>query len=266
MSSRRAVHVEPTPQAVAERAAEWVSATLDRALAERGRAGLALSGGTTPRLLYERLAEPPYARWSGWGRCDVFWVDERAVPPEDEASNYRLAEVALFSRLAEPPRLHRMRGEAADLEAEAARYARELAAWSEGGPPRLDLVLLGLGADGHTASLFPHAPALTASDAWVLAITAPATPRRLTLTLPVLDAARAAAFLVTGAEKAEAVRRVFAPRGSAAEVPARAVRPRGPTEWFLDAAAAGGTRAPSSSLRHPAPNAPPPGVRRARRG
>ena len=241
MSERfpRRVHTLPDPEAVAESAAQWTQASLGAALADRGRAALALSGGATPARLFRRLATPPFSAWPHWPEVEVFWVDERALPAHSAESNYRLAEVNLLSRLPDPPRrVHRLRGESVDLESEAKRYAALLDPWREDGVPRLDVLLLGMGLDGHVASLFPGSAAGGRMDAWVLpAAGPPPHTQRLTLTRPVLDAARHAAFLVTGAEKHDTLKRVL----SAAEesgLPAANVRSRAMTDWFVDVAAA----------------------------
>jgi 6-phosphogluconolactonase len=169
-------------------------ATADR-LAEAARAGLeiALTGGSTPRRAYELAA----LREPDWSRAGAWWGDERCVPPEDERSNYRLARKSLIDRLSSPPRVHRIRGELEPADAAAAEYEREL------GETRLDLVLLGLGPDGHVASLFPGAPTLEERERRVVAAEAGLEPfvPRVTLTLPVLCSGRSVLFLVTGEEK-----------------------------------------------------------------
>jgi 6-phosphogluconolactonase len=170
----------------------------------------------------------------------VYFGDERACPPEDPESNYRLARESLLDRVPiQPSLVYRMEGEAPDLDAAASDYSSLLRSSrlpGPGGAPRLDCVLLGLGADGHTASLFPGTPALEVADSWCTRGVAPAAPvDRLTLTLPVLNAAAAVAFCVTGAGKAEALQRVATGEGPAARVtPAQ-----GKLLWFLDQAAAG---------------------------
>ncbi len=180
-------------------------ATADR-LAEAARAGLeiALTGGSTPRRAYELAA----LREQDWSRAGAWWGDERCVPPEDERSNYRLARESLLDRLSSSPRIHRIRGELDPAEA-AQEYEREL------GETRLDLVLLGIGPDGHVASLFPGAPTLEERERRVVAAEAGHEPfvPRVTLTLPVLCAGRSVLFLVTGEEKADAARGAFVSRG-----------------------------------------------------
>ncbi len=158
---------------------------------------LALAGGSTPRALYQALAEVDYP----WSEVDVFFGDERCVPPDHPDSNFRMAHRALLSKVA--ARVHRMPAESCDPIA----YERELAGALGPGAPTLDLVLLGLGDDGHTASLFPGDPALEERDRLVARVERPDHPR-LTLTLPVLSAARVAAFLVSGESKREALTRL----------------------------------------------------------
>ena len=189
---------------VAASAAEAVREAGDL-LAESARRGghIALSGGGTPRPAYESAARLA-PDWSG---VEVWWADERCVPPDDERSNFRLARVALLDRLAVPPRaVHRILGELAPQEA-ARRYDDELRSVT------FDLVLLGVGADGHTASLFPNDEALEEEQRLAVAVEGPDVAR-VTLTPPPLRAARHVVFLVVGEEKAEAVRRAFgAPPG-----------------------------------------------------
>jgi 6-phosphogluconolactonase len=206
-----------------------------RAAAERlvdaARAGgaIALSGGSTPRRAFElaALLEP------SWPKAAAWWGDERCVPPHDARSNYRLAREALLDRLARSPEVHRIRGELPADEA-AAAYEEEL------GDLRLDLALMGLGPDGHTASLFPGAPTLGERERRVVAAAPGLEPfvERVTLTLPALRASREVVFLVTGAAKADAVRRAFAEEPTE-EVPASLLRAdQGRTVAILDAAAA----------------------------
>ena len=211
--------------------AEGAARAAAERLVEAARAGgaIALSGGSTPRRSFELAAqlEPNWAKASAW------WGDERCVPPHDARSNYRLAREALLDRLARPPEMHRIRGELPAEEA-AAAYEDEL------GDLRLDLALMGLGPDGHTASLFPGAPTLDERVRRVLAAKPGLEPwvDRVTLTLPALAASREVLFLVTGESKAEIARRAFAEEPSR-DVPASLLRPEeGRTVAILDAAAA----------------------------
>lgn len=223
--------VRPDGAELAVSAAEWVASRCCGPAAFH----IALAGGTTPRALYQRLAEPPVAARIDWHRWHVWFGDERAVAPDDPRSNLHMAEQALLSRVDIPrAQVHRMEAERSDLDGAAADYATALGALC-GVPPRLDLILLGLGEDGHTASLFPGTPALAVKDTWAARGRAVASPRdRITLTLPTINNARAVAFLVSGRAKQGALRGVVA--GS---VPAACVRPRdGDLLWFLDEAAA----------------------------
>jgi 6-phosphogluconolactonase len=233
-------------EAVARAAAEEVVEAAARAIAERGRFTVALAGGSTPRRLYALLADAagPFRGRVAWDRVHAFFGDERHVPPDHPDSNFRMAREALLGHVAVAS-VHRMRGELPDAAEAARAYEAELGRFfaldpAKDPPPRLDLVLLGLGPDGHTASLFPGTDVLEERRRWVAA---PRVERlgtdRITLTLPVLDRARRVVFVVSGAEKAEAVARVLAP--DEAPPPAARVRPEpGALRWILDRAAAAG--------------------------
>jgi 6-phosphogluconolactonase len=225
------VRVLTDPIALAAAVAQWTSAQCAGGEAFR----FAASGGTTPRFLYEALASSTFRESIDWSRWHVFFGDERAVPPDDARSNYRLVHDTLISKVTiAAGRVHRMEADRPDVAEAAADYSRLLES-EAGAPPRLDLVLLGLGTDGHTASLFPGTPALDVTDAWATRSRAPVEPaERITLTLPTLNAAARVAFLVTGATKAAALRGV-----ADGSVPAARVRPTGgELLWFLDAPAA----------------------------
>jgi len=202
-------------------------------LAAAARAGghIVLTGGSTPRRAYELAAELQ----PDWSRAEVWWSDERCVPPDDERSNYGMAQAALLDRLAvQPAAVHRMRGELG-REDGAAQYDREL-----GGLARFDLLLLGLGPDGHVASLYPDQPTLDETERRAIGAEAHLQPfvDRITLTLPVLRAARGVLFLVAGADKAGAAKRAFAGEPSRA-TPGSLVRAvEGTTTALLDTAAA----------------------------
>jgi 6-phosphogluconolactonase len=205
------------------------------ALQQRGSFHVAVSGGSTPVALYEALPLR-CADFSGW---HVWSCDERCVPPDHADSNFRqLREVWLDRATTAPTGVHRMRGED-DPEQAARGYERELRAVL-GAEPRLDLALLGVGADGHTASLFPASAALEERSLLVAAVRAPAQPpRRITLTLPALELARELVFLVAGPEKAAAVRGVLAPRDGQPSLPARLAAERNAhTLWIVDRSAA----------------------------
>ncbi len=224
------VQVLPDAQAVAWEAAARLAAAARQAVQARGRFTLALSGGSTPLKLFALLGMGEWLVRVPWEQAHIFWADERCVPPDHPESNYGAARAALLSRLPTP-------------EADAHRYAHVLRRHSDlaaDGMPRLDLVLLGMGADGHTASLFPRTAALRVTDAPTAANHVPQLKAtRLTLTFPALNAARAVLFLVTGAEKAAALARVLAGPQEPEELPAQGVRPRdGTLAWLVDAAAA----------------------------
>lgn len=252
--------MEPTILRLAD--AEEVSAAAARefvrcartALAARGRFMVALAGGSTPRRSYERLGEEPLRDQLDWRGVDFFWSDERAVPPDHRDSNYRMACEALLNGLAiEARRIHRMQGERGDLDAAAREYEAELArafgTAPEGEPPALDLVILGMGADGHTASLFPNTAALHETTRWVVSNHVPRlAAQRLTLTAPILNRAARVVFLVTGAEKAEALADVIEGPADAERLPSQLIRPRsGALVWIVDRLAAARLTRPLSA-------------------
>jgi 6-phosphogluconolactonase len=205
---------------------------------------LALTGGSTPRLVYPLLVSPPRVGAVDWSRVEFFWGDERAVPPDHPDSNYGLARRLLLDLLpgVRPDAVHRMPADAPDPDAAARRHEAELGRATGVRPrtserPRFDLIWLGMGPDGHTASLFPGASVLDERRRWVVPATAPRTfavQERMSLTLPIINAARQVLFVVAGADKAAAVRSV---RSGSRELPAARVRARS-TQWLLDAAAA----------------------------
>ena len=231
--------------AVAHAAAEEIADAAARAMRVRGRFTIALAGGATPRRTYEFLADPgaPFRERLRWDRVHVFFGDERHVPPDHPDSNYRMAREALLDRVAVAS-VHRIHGEEPEATAAADAYEAELRRFfgvpAGDPPPRLDLVLLGVGPDGHTASLFPGSAALDERRRWVVAPYVEALrAHRITLTLPVLERGREVLFLASGAEKADAVAQVFAPAAGAAPPPAGRVRPeRGALVWLVDRAAA----------------------------
>ena len=239
---RASVTVVASTAALAEEAAQALAGAAEEAVRRTGRFTLALSGGGTPERLYARLASPPFRSRIDWAWVHVFWGDERCVPPDHPDSNYRLAYESLLSKVAVPPeRIYRMRGEDPDPERAAESYGRELRrvfSLKPGERPRFDLILLGLGADGHTASLFPGSPALNETTRLAVAVHAgPVKAYRLTLTLPVLNAAARVIFLVSGEEKAEALRAALK-GGASPSCPASLVRPEHGTTWLVDRAAA----------------------------
>jgi len=228
----------------AEEAADRFASRCARAVAARGECAIALAGGDTPRALYACLATPPVRDQIAWGRVRIFWGDERGVPPDDPRSNFRMAQETLLSRVPVPAdRIHRMPADRADLEGAAEAYAavlREHLPAAPDGWPRFDLVLLGLGEDAHTASLFPGSPALGETRRAVVAYEVPHLGMsRMTLTLPVLNHAGEVLFLVSGAGKAQALWAVLEGPRDPDRVPAQGIRPAaGRVIWVVDAAAA----------------------------
>jgi 6-phosphogluconolactonase len=230
---------------VARAAADELVGAAARAVEGRGRFTVALAGGSTPRRLYQLLADgdAPFRARVPWDRTHVFFGDERHVPPSHPESNFRMAREALLEHVPVAS-AHRMRGEEPDAAAAAASYEAELRRFfgvaTDDPPPRLDLVLLGLGPDGHTASLFPGSAALDERRRWVVApFVDELHAYRITLTLPVLARAREVLFLVSGTAKADALASVFAPGGDDPLPPAARVRPTtGAAIWIVDRDAA----------------------------
>jgi 6-phosphogluconolactonase len=227
------------PAAVAHEAAQRFVHLASEAVASRGRFSVALSGGSTPGSLFRLLAQEPFRNKIPWEEVHLFWGDERCVPPDDPSSNYRLAEETLIARVPIPPdNVHRVLGEL-EPEAAARAYTKELNQYFCGPHARFDLVLLGLGGDGHTASLFPESTALQETERAAVAVEAHYQDRpaqRVTLTLPTINAARQILFLVTGGAKAEIVQVVF--KGTGMSLPAQRIQPTaGRLAWLLDAEA-----------------------------
>jgi 6-phosphogluconolactonase len=232
--------VLPDPEALAHEAARRFVELTREAAGSRGRFSVALAGGSTPGRLYRLLSEEPYRSHVPWDAVHLFWGDERCVPPGDPGSNYRMAEENLISRVPIPSEnVHRVRGEL-EPAAAAREYEQEIQDFYCGPHARFDLILLGLGEDGHTASLFPDSPVLAVTQRLVAAATADYQDRpaqRVTFTLPALNSARQVLFLVTGSAKAGAVRAVI--EGDGKRLPARQIRPAaGQLTWLLDAEAA----------------------------
>ncbi len=231
-------------EALALRAADVFALAAQEAAAARGRFAVALSGGETPRALYRSLARQQFSQKIPWRRVHLYWGDERCVPPDDAQSNYAMARDTFIKHVPVPAEnVHRMRGEDPPEEA-AQAYDSELRKLAGLARPRVDvpvfdLVLLGLGQDGHTASLFPHSDALTVEDRLAVATQAPDGSPRLTVTAPVINAARRVWFLVSGAAKAGMVAEVIEGLRIPRAVPAQGVAPvHGALTWFLDEAAA----------------------------
>ncbi|HVU05876.1 MAG TPA: 6-phosphogluconolactonase [Polyangiaceae bacterium] len=239
------LHREATAAAACEAVARFLAEELGGAVRARGRARIALAGGSTPKAAYERLAAPDLAGLVPWPRVEVFFGDERLVPPDDPSSNFRMARVALLDRVPIPAEnVHRISGELSAAEA-TARYAAVV------GDAPLDVVLLGMGDDGHVASLFPRRPELDSPDS-VVPSTGPVAPTaRVTLGFSVLNAARVVALLVTGSGKAERLAEAYAELETDSPLlPVSRVRAGGGRyHWFFDTDA--GARLPASARFSP---------------
>jgi len=229
--------------ALAEAAAQAIVKVAVEAADAHGRFTVALAGGSTPRATYEQLARPPLCDRMPWERTWVFFGDERGVGPDHPDSNYGMASQALLAKVPIPAaQIARIRGEADDPEAAAIEYARhvgEVFQCKRGELPRFDLILLGMGVDGHTGSLFPGSPVLKEVFRSFAAVHAAAAsiPQRFTFTLPVINAAAHVMFLVAGPEKAKVLKAVLGEPNST--LPAAMVRPtNGRLLWLLDRAAA----------------------------
>jgi 6-phosphogluconolactonase len=227
-----------TPEELAEASARDFAARTQETIDERGRFAVALAGGSTPKATYEVLARD-YANELDWSRVHVFFGDERTVPPDHEDSNYRMAYETLLSHVPVGS-VHRMRGELPPDEA-AAAYEEELRAFfGQVDIPGLDLILCGLGEDGHTLSLFPETAALDVNDRWVVANPVlKLGTTRLTLTIPVLNVSRVVTFVVAKESKAEALKEVLEGDADPRAYPAKLVRPESrDLTWMVDRAAA----------------------------
>lgn len=226
---------------VARAAANYFVDLALRSISNVGRFSVVLSGGSTPRRAYELLATEDYRSRIAWPKVHFFFGDERCVPVTDATSNYRMAHEAMISLLPIPKRnVHRIVGEG-DAVANASLYQSDLQTFFDDAPwPRFDLVLLGMGDDGHTASLFPGTPALNERNAWVLANwVEKLNAYRITLTAPAINHAANVLFLVTGAGKAKALLRVLRGARDPQKLPAQLIQPsNGSLLWFVDEAAA----------------------------
>jgi 6-phosphogluconolactonase len=221
---------------------------IEETIAARGTCNLALAGGNTPRGAYDLLARDEFRRRVNWERVDLFWSDERSVPPDHPDSNYRMAVKAFVSQVnVRTEAIHRIQGEANPGTA-ASLYADELERCLGRRAPRFDLILLGIGSDGHTASLFPGTANLESEERLVVATLSPAPPRdRVSFSLRTINAARQVMFIVAGREKAAVLAQIFSSKklGGDRRLPASLVRPSdGTVTWMLDRDAAAGLREP----------------------
>jgi 6-phosphogluconolactonase len=230
------IEIAQDAEDLAQRAGRWIAAI---AAQSRGRCAVNLSGGSTPRRLYQLLAEPPLREQLPWDRLHWFWGDERFVPPDHPDSNYRMAREALLARAPVPAaNIHAIPTEG-DPAAAAREYERILqmfyaAQTLDPARPLFDIELLGLGPDGHTASLFPDTAVLDERRRWAVEVVGARAEDRITLTYPVLESSRHTAFLVAGADKRAILARA---RAGDPALPAARLAPQGELVWFVDQAA-----------------------------
>lgn len=246
------VRVHPNQVALADAAAGYFAIAARESILKHGRFSVALSGGGTPKAMYQRLAQAPQWRDEvDWSRAHFFWGDERFVPHDSIESNYRMAREALLEHVPVPDEnIHPVPTELADAAQAAQAYERELRSFFDnddkrraatpGAAPSFDLMLLGMGTDGHTASLFPNEPQLHEMRRWVVAAHPRSQPTaRVTITFPVINAAARLLALVAGPEKAAALRDAITSHRSPDELPIRGVKPvHGAIVWLVDRAAA----------------------------
>ncbi len=246
MANNVELEIFPDTAAVAQAATDLFIRSARQAIATHGRFDVALSGGSTPKAMFALLAAPPYDKQVDWTKVQLFWGDERCVPPDHPDSNYGVANALLISKVGAPAtNVHRFLTEQGDPEQIADQYAAELKQHFElrdGEWPRFDLIYLGMGPDGHTASLFPHTAALHITDR--LAATnyvEKLNAQRLTLTAPVINAAALVAFLVAGPDKADALHQVLEGQPNPDTYPSQMIAPQhGKLYWLVDQAAAAG--------------------------
>ncbi len=232
----KVVEVLPDKEALIQRSLELVLSKMQEAVVERGICTIALSGGSTPKPLYERIAQQNLP----WDKIHVFWGDERYVPPTHPDSNEGMARQAWLDKVPIPAtNIHAMPTGSADPPQDASQHEADLQAFfnlQSGEFPALDIVLLGMGDDGHTASLFPHTDALQVRDRLVTVGNKDGQPR-ITFTAPLINQARTVIFIVAGASKCPALEQVFAATADATEYPSRLIQPQGELWWLLDQAA-----------------------------
>jgi len=235
------IRILPNADALAKAAADHIVKLAAKAITESGRFSIALSGGSTPRTLYQLLAAEPYIKQIDWQNVHFFWGDERSVPPDDTDSCYLMARESLLNHISTPAaQIHRIHGELKPAES-AEDYEKTLRTFFTAKLPRFDLILLGMGDDGHTASLFPNTTALDETGKWVTSnyVTTVKQNWRVTLTAPAINAAANIAFLVSGSGKAERLQQVLQGKYQPRELPSQLINPtEGNLIWFVDQPAA----------------------------
>lgn len=233
---QKVVEVLPDPEALIQRSLDIVLSQIQTAVQQRGLCTIALSGGSTPKPLYEALAQQELP----WDKIHIFWGDERYVPPEHPDSNQRMARQAWLEKVNLPENnIHPMPTQGNDPAADAQIHEAELRDFFKavkGQFPAFDVILLGIGDDAHTASLFPGTEALHVRDRWVTVGNKDGQPR-ITFTIPLINHARCVIFMVAGASKQTALAQIFAPEANQTIYPARSIQPEGELWWLLDASA-----------------------------
>ena len=236
------IAIYPDIDTLSHDATQHIVRIANESIATYGRFTMALSGGTTPRKTYELLGSEPYSRQINWTLVHIFWGDERSVPPESPDSNYRMAHEILLSKIPVPAvQVHRMLANEPDRDVASQEYVEDMQrVFATDDIPSFDLIQLGMGPEGHTASLFPHQEALHEERRLVMPVSVPKPPPdRLTFTPPLLNAARNILFLVTGSDKADALHAVLEGPYQPDEYPTQIVRPpNGEVVWMVDTAAA----------------------------
>ncbi len=234
------IQVYDTKEKLAEAATNLIIGTIDDAVQNHGRCAIALAGGNTPRAIYRLLADEQFKSRIDWNALHLFWGDERTVPPDHPESNFGMAQEALLSRVPLPEENnHRIRGEIPPQEA-SEKYTNDLRLFFLNQPPQLDLILLGIGDDGHTASLFPGTEAVTEAKKPVAAVFVPKLDTwRVTMTLPLINSAKKIAFIVSGSSKSQIVGNLLRLDKPESKWPASLVRPENAIpQWLLDVEAA----------------------------
>lgn len=248
----RRVRILDDLESLSRAAAEGLATQIQKVIGRRRRCSFVLTGGRTPRRTYELLADR-FGDAIPWDQVDLFWGDERYVPHDHPLSNYRLARLSMLDRVRVPSQnIYPIPTHDPDPKRAAKDYEEIVRDYFRVRAPRFDVLLLGMAANGHVASLFPHAVSLREPTRWVIAVEVPADPpQRITMTFPLINQAAHVAFLVAGPTKAEAVRRALQRGSSAEEVPAAGVAPKsGSVTWWLDAAAAS-LLGPAEPFRRP---------------
>jgi 6-phosphogluconolactonase len=233
------LHTYKDGEALSQAAAEWITQRIEKTLAAQPRFTIALSGGNTPKRLHRLLAQSPYKDRIDWSKMHIFWGDERAVPFEDPRNNAKMAYDTLLEFVpVNPGQVHIMR---TDIKPEqsAVEYEQVLHTYFDGTKTSFDLVLLGLGDNAHTLSLFPNMPVIHEEKAWVQAFwLAEQDMYRITLTKPIVNRSAAVAFLAEGASKAPALKEILQGPHNPDLYPAQVIKPVGELHWFVDEAAA----------------------------